>query len=89
MDTLSAANEPPPGDACPVPLPSMSSAQGLVDGIPGALPKALAHTVGRAGIIGAGLFAAGFRGKDLFKGAFAGAIAIETFVLLYLKLKSK
>jgi len=76
-------------EVCPTPLPSMSSAQALVDGIPGALPRVLAHTFGRACIIGAGLFISGFRGKDLMRGSIAGAAAIETFVVLYLKFNPK
>jgi hypothetical protein len=65
-------------------LPSAGSAASLVRGEAGALPLLLLHMVGRAGIIGTGLWLAG-AGQDTIKYAFAGSMAIEAFVLLYAK----
>jgi hypothetical protein len=61
-------------------LPSATSAKALVAGQPGALWLVLGHTVLRAGLIGAGLYAAGQR-QGVAKSALAGSLAIELFVL--------
>ena len=68
---------------CPVPLPSSANANDLLDGKPGAIPLGVVYTAGRMAIIGGGLLVAGFRGKELLKGAVAGGLAIEAFVLMY------
>lgn len=68
-----------------VPLPSQSSAQDMVTGVPGALPRVLLHFVGRAAIIATGIhfiareprwWRAGIEGL-------AGSAAIEAFVLVW------
>jgi hypothetical protein len=65
-------------------LPSAESAEALVGGDVGALPKVLLHTTVRGGLIGLGLYAAGMRGaKNLVKFGLAGAVGIEVFVLLW------
>jgi hypothetical protein len=61
-------------------LPSGRSAIDLVDGKPGAFWQTCAHTVGRAGLIGLGLYAAGDR-ERVWLHALGGSLAIETFVL--------
>lgn len=38
-----------------VPLPSQSSAQDVVMGVPGAVPRAVGHFLGRAAIVTAGI----------------------------------
>lgn len=63
-------------------LPSQSSAYALVNGEPGALPRVASHLLGRAAIIGVGLYAAGDRGK-IVRHALGAATAIEVFVLLW------
>lgn len=70
-------------------LPSASSAEALVRGEPGALPRVLVHSAGRALLVGLGLALVGFRGKDLVKGAVGGSLAIEGFVLAYALAKEK
>ena len=73
-------------------LPSGESAEALVGGEVSALPVVIFHTGLRAGLIGVGLYAVGFRGPQLIKGAIAGALGIEAFVLawaLYEKGKNK
>ncbi len=65
-----------------VALPSQNSAMALVNGEPGAIPMVLAHTALRAGIIGAGLYVAGQRGR-IIRTALVSSLAIETFVLLW------
>lgn len=64
-------------------LPSGESAEALVGGNVSALPVVVFHTGLRAGLIGLGLYAVGFRGEQLLKGAIAGAIGIEAFVLAW------
>lgn len=65
-------------------LPSGESAEQLVAGDVGALPKVVLHTVVRGALVGLGLYAAGMRGgKDLVKFGLAGAVGIEVFVLLW------
>ena len=65
------------------PLPSSTSAADLIEGKPGSLGRAFLHTVGRATLIGTGLYAAGYRGKDLVKGSIAASLAIEAFALVW------
>lgn len=65
-------------------LPSAESAEALVGGDVGALPKVVFHTVVRGALVGLGLYAAGMRGgKNLTKFGLAGAVGIEVFVLLW------
>lgn len=65
-------------------LPSGESAEQLVGGDVGALPKVVFHTVVRGALVGLGLYAAGMRrGGDLVKFGLAGAVGIEVFVLLW------
>lgn len=63
-------------------LPSGTSAASLVAGDWGALPLAVLHTALRAGLVGAGLYAAGERAA-VVKKAVAGSLAIEAFVLAW------
>lgn len=65
-------------------LPSVVAAEKFVRGEPGGLMAVVSSTLGRAGIIFMGLFLAGER-KHPFRYALAGAVAIETFVLLRIK----
>lgn len=65
-------------------LPSGESAEQLVGGDVGALPKVVFHTTVRGGLVGLGLYAAGMRGaRNLIKFGLAGAVGIEVFVLLW------
>ena len=65
-------------------LPSGESAEALVGGDVGALPKVILHTAVRGGLVGLGLYAAGMRGAgSLVKFGLAGAVGIEVFVLLW------
>lgn len=64
-------------------LPSASSAEDLVAGKEGALPRVLFHMLGRSVLVGTGLAVAGARGKKLIVYSFAGGAAIEAFVLAY------
>jgi hypothetical protein len=62
-------------------LPSQQSARELVSGVPGAwLPVAI-HTLGRAWFIGLGLGLARVPSKYIVKGAIAGSVIVELFVL--------
>ena len=70
--------------SCPAQLPSASSAMQLIEGDTAGIAPALLHTVLRAGLIGAGLYTSGIRGKDLVRGSVAGSLAIELFVLGYM-----
>ena len=63
-------------------LPSASSAQDLVDGKAGSVVRVLSHMIGRAALVGAGIYLAG-AGRKTPKYALAGSIAIECFVLSY------
>lgn len=65
-------------------LPSVVAAESFLRGEPGGLMAVVSSTAGRAGIIFMGLFLAGER-KHTLKYALAGALAIETFVLLRIK----
>lgn len=62
-------------------LPSVVAAEKLFNGESWGILAVLASTIGRAGVVGAGLFLAGER-EHLVRNAFAGALAIEAFVLL-------
>jgi len=63
-------------------LPSETAAKALLRGEPGALGQVVLWTVFRAGVIGAGLYAAGERDR-LARYAFAGALAVELGVLYF------
>jgi hypothetical protein len=85
METLSFGGRPVAGFALGQPpacaaLPSGSSAVAVVSGDWSALPLAVAHTVLRAGLVGAGLLVAGER-THVIRNAIAGSLAIEAFVL--------
>jgi hypothetical protein len=68
----------PPG------LPSSQSAFKLVAGQEGGIPGVVAHTIGRAALMAPALYLAGFRKNgQWWKGAIAGAMAIEVYVLGY------
>lgn len=69
-------------------LPSQSSAYDLVAGKPGALPRVIGHALGRAAIIGVGLYAAGAR-KGIVRLAIGGSLSIEAFVLLWARMHSE
>lgn len=75
-----ALGDPDTCPVCPAALPSGSSAAALLSGDMSALPLAVAHTVLRAGLVGAGLLVAGER-THVVRNAVAGSLAIETFVL--------
>jgi len=47
------------------------------------------HFLGRSAIIGAGLFAAGFRGKELVKGSMGGALVMEASLLAWAMFKRR
>jgi hypothetical protein len=71
-------------------LPSGDSAEALVRGEPGALPKVVGHTLLRAGLIGGALSVAGMTWKTgLARYSLAGALGIETFVLVWAWLKQE
>lgn len=61
-------------------LPSATSACELVNGVPGAAPRVVLHTLGRALLIDTGLYVAGER-KQLVRYSLAVALAIEAFAL--------
>ena len=63
-------------------LPSSQAALDLVEGKPAAIVPVLGSMLGRAALIGAGLFVVGER-KHLFKYSAAAAVAIEMFVIGY------
>ena len=73
-----ALGDPPA--TCPAALPSGSSAAALLGGDWRALPLAVGHTIVRAALVGAGLYAVGER-AHVVRNAVAGSLAIETFVL--------
>lgn len=65
-------------------LPSGESAEALVAGDAGALPKVALHTGVRAALIGLAMYVAGMRARTgLVKYSVAGALGIEAFVLLW------
>lgn len=47
------------------------------------------HFLGRSAIIAAGLYAAGFRGKELVKGAAGGALVMEASLLAWAAFKRR
>lgn len=61
-------------------LPSAEAAKAFVSGDMSAIGPIFVTTLMRAGLIGAGLYVVGQR-EGLVKGAVAGALAIEAFVL--------
>jgi hypothetical protein len=63
-------------------LPSASSAGDFVNGVEGSGIRLVGHMLGRAALIGTGLYLAG-AGKKTVRYAVAGSAAIETFVLFY------
>ncbi len=96
--TLNPASNPPSTSSSPAPtspapsktgygetglvLPSASSAGDFVMGVEGSFPRLIDHMLGRAALIGTGLYLAG-AGKKTVPYAVAGSAAIETFVLYY------
>ena len=70
-----------------VTLPSAESGAELARGELRSLPKAAIHTAGRAGLIALGLLAVGRR-EHVVRDALAGALAIEAFVVLYMRAKT-
>lgn len=64
-------------------LPSQDAAIHVAQGVDGGWIEAAGSTAFRALLISAGLYATGLRGTQLVKGAVAGALAIEVFVLGY------
>lgn len=70
-------------------LPSSNSAYAVVHGIPGGLLSMGIHFLGRSAIIGTGLLAAGFRGKELLKGAVGGALVMEATLLTWALFQKK
>lgn len=67
-------------------LPSATSALALIRGEPGALPRVVAHTTLRAGIIGLGLTISGQR-RGIVRSAIVASLAIESFVLVWAALQ--
>lgn len=63
-------------------LPSGTAAKALVRGDAGALGPVIGYTLLRAGLIGAGLYAAGDR-QHLVQHAVAASVAVEIFVLIW------
>jgi hypothetical protein len=63
-------------------LPSASSAGDFVMGVEGSFPRLVGHMLGRAALIGTGVYLAG-AGDKTVRYALAGSAAIETFVLFY------
>lgn len=64
-------------------LPSSNSAYALVHGYPNALPSMALHFLGRAAIVGAGLYVAGYRERKLWTGAVAGATGLEISLIAW------
>ena len=75
----------PDGPVCA--LPSSGSACDLIRGVPGAFPRVVVHTMGRACLIAAGLyFLGGIRGREarrLPRLSLGAAVAIEIFALAW------
>ena len=67
---------------CDPQLPSSRSALAFVRGEDGATASVIGHTLGRAALIGVGLAIAGER-EHLVRNSLMGAMAIESFVLLW------
>jgi len=65
------------------PLPTGENATDVIQGVSGAVPKAVAYTLARSLLIAAGLAAVGVRGSELVKYSLAGSAAVEAFVLSY------
>lgn len=47
------------------------------------------HFLGRSAIVATGLFAAGFRGKELVKGSVGGALVMEASLLVWAMFKKR
>lgn len=63
-------------------LPSQTTALALSEGAP--VGVLLARDIaGRAALISLGMYCAGLRGKELWRGALGGALSIEAFVLAW------
>jgi hypothetical protein len=72
-------------ESIPATLPSSDAVSDLYDGKPGAMWGVVGSTLLRAGLIGAGMYAAGIRRpKALVRGALGGALAIEVFVFAWI-----
>lgn len=72
------------GESVPATLPSSDAVAALLDGKPMALFGVVFSTALRAGLIGAGMYAAGFRDRrQLLRGSIGGALAIELFVFAW------
>lgn len=69
-------------------LPSQDSAEAFIRGDPGSTATVVMHTLGRACILGVGLYVAGLRGPQLTRAALFGSVAIETFALGWTKRES-
>lgn len=63
-------------------LPSSTSVSDMLDGKFDGFVGSIVSTAVRGGLIAGGLYIAGDR-KHLWRDALAGALAIETFVILY------
>ncbi len=64
-------------------LPSGENASDMIERKPGSFLRMVGILIGRALEIGAGLWIAGARGKDLVKYSFAGSAAVEAFVQVF------
>lgn len=69
------------------PLPSGEAAMHLVNGRPGGLSRTILCTLGRAALLGVGMWAGGKR-ENLGRDALAGALGIEAFVLAWAAYRS-
>lgn len=73
----------------PQPLPSSDSARDLVAGEQGAALRVLAHTAGRAVLMGTGMLLARVPLKTTVRAAVAGSVAIELFALFWFAAQKK
>lgn len=64
-------------------LPSQEAAIHLVSGELIGIPESIGATIIRATIISAGMYIAGYRGRDLARASLYGATAVEIFVIGY------
>lgn len=71
-----------PDPAAAPALPSGRAAVDLVNGRPGGLTRTVGCTLGRAALIGTGMWISGKR-ENLGRDALAGALGIEAFVLAW------
>ncbi len=63
--------------------PGAENARAALEKDPSAMQKEVLFFAERCLLVGVGLFAAGFRKDQLWKGALAGGAAVELFVLGY------